>query len=222
MRPLSWPVLLAGQVHFLVSSNDPPCDSGVPGDALFSLARLVGTEPGNREAARTLLRAVTPSLLRVVRGVLGGNHPDVPDVCQDAAVGLLNALGEFRGQATVTHFACRIAVLCAMNARRKARSGRREPLTEVEEVPSCSPNPAETAEAERRRGAMRQLLDELPLAQAEALVLHVMLGYTVQETAAAVGAPLDTVRSRLRRALSALRERVRGDRALLEVVRGES
>jgi len=44
------------------------------------LAQLVVTQPENREAARTLLRAVSPSLLRVVRGILGAQHPDVPDV----------------------------------------------------------------------------------------------------------------------------------------------
>jgi DNA-directed RNA polymerase specialized sigma24 family protein len=49
-----------------------------------------------------------------------------------------------------------------------------------------------------------------------------MLGYTVQETAATLGAPLDTVRSRLRRALAALRERIHRDSALLEVVGGRT
>lgn len=204
----------------LVSSDGQPPDSTAKGDPLLGLARLVVQQPRNQDAARTLLRAVTPGLLRVVRGILGTSHPEVPDVCQEATVAFLQALPEFRGQSTVTHFACRIAVFSAMNARRRARLHRQLATTSSEDLPSGSLNPAEEAAAERRRQAVRQLLDELPPAQGEVLALHVMLGYTVQETASAVAAPLDTVRSRLRRALSALRARVGGDSALLEVVRG--
>jgi DNA-directed RNA polymerase specialized sigma24 family protein len=80
--------------------------------------------------------------------------------------------------------------------------------------------PSELVDAARRRAALRHLLDELPHAHAEAVALHLVLGYTVEETAAAVGAPVNTVRSRLRRALSALRRRVNSDSSLLEVVRG--
>ena len=69
---------------------------------------------------------------------------------------------------------------------------------------------------------LRRLLDELPVAQAEALTLHVVMGYTVEETSAAVGATVNTVRSRLRRGLAALRNCLQGNRRLLEVVRGES
>jgi RNA polymerase sigma factor (sigma-70 family) len=179
-------------------------------------------QPGDQDAARTLLQAVTPGLLRVARGVLGARHPDVPDVCQEAAVALLAALPAFRAECTVMHFACRIGVLTAMNARRRERLGGRVSAVEEQELLDDAPSPVEAAEAARRRRAVRQLLDELPEAQAEVLALHVMLGYTVQETSAAVAAPIDTVRSRLRRALSALRERLRGEHGLLEVVRGNT
>lgn len=205
-----------------MSSAGLPPTSGSSGDPLLGLARLIMADPRNHEAARTLLRTVTPSLLRVVRGILGASNPDVPDVCQEAAVALLAALPQFRGHSTVTHFACRIALLTAMNARRKARLGQRAPLADDDSLQDGAPHPGEAAEAARRRAALRRLLDELPPAQAEVLALHVMLGYTVQETSATVAAPIDTVRSRLRRALSALRDRIHGDRALLEVVRGDS
>jgi RNA polymerase sigma-70 factor (ECF subfamily) len=62
------------------------------------------------------------------------------------------------------------------------------------------------------------LLDELPDSQAEALALHVVLGMSVDETAAVVGAPRNTVRSRLRHALATLRERIRGDRRTAELL----
>jgi RNA polymerase sigma factor (sigma-70 family) len=208
-------------VLVLVSSRVPPSPPNSTGDPLGELARLVASERTNQDAARTLLRAVTPGLLRVVRGVLGAQHPDVPDVCQEAALALLKALKDFRSECTVLHFACRVGILTAVNARRRARMTRHASVVEDEFFDSA-PGPAETADAARRRAVLRSLLDELPPAQAEVLALHVMLGYTVTETAAAVAAPLDTVRSRLRRALAALRERINNDGVLLEVVRGGS
>jgi RNA polymerase sigma-70 factor (ECF subfamily) len=55
---------------------------------------------------------------------------------------------------------------------------------------------------------VRELCDQLSAPQAEALALHFVLGYTVQEAAALLCVPLETVRSRLRLAKQALRERV--------------
>src|SRR5690349_12592905 len=90
-------------------------------DALGRLAAAAAA--GDKGAQRTLLVTVGPSLLRVVRGVLGGQHPDVEDTLQEAMVSLHLALIGFRGECTTLHFACRIAVQTALNARR--RSGYR-------------------------------------------------------------------------------------------------
>ena len=66
---------------------------------------------------------------------------------------------------------------------------------------------------------MRQLLCELPEAQAEVLAFHSVLGHTVEETAAALAIPIDTVRSRLRNGLGKLRARVASDAELLKACR---
>jgi RNA polymerase sigma-70 factor (ECF subfamily) len=60
------------------------------------------------------------------------------------------------------------------------------------------------------------LLDELPEPQAEALVLRVAWGLSMQEVADATGAPLNTVRSRLRLAKEALARRLEDDPDLRE------
>jgi RNA polymerase sigma-70 factor (ECF subfamily) len=60
---------------------------------------------------------VTPHLLRVVRRVLGPEHPDVEDVAQESAFALMDALPRHRGECTILHFACRVALLTAMNVR---------------------------------------------------------------------------------------------------------
>jgi RNA polymerase sigma-70 factor (ECF subfamily) len=195
-----------------------------PVDPLAALA--VAAVDGNREAQRTLLVALGPALLRAVRGVLGAQHPDVEDVLQESMSASLAALTSFRGECQIVHFACRVGVQTAMNARRRASyRARYTPNAspdELAELARDEHSPAEAYVAAARRAALSSLLDELPPAQSEALVLHTVLGYSVEETARTTGAPVNTVRSRLRAALAALRARVHTDRALLERLDGLS
>jgi RNA polymerase sigma-70 factor (ECF subfamily) len=196
--------------------------SGRPGDPLWRLAVLASQ--GDTDAERTLLVAVGPSLLRAVRGVLGSAGSEVEDTLQEAMVALHLALPRFRGESTTLHFACRVAVQTAMNARRRAGYRTRhtpsaEPA-ELEELALDECSPADLYAAEQRREGLRQLLCELPDEQAEVLALHAVLGYTIEETAATTQAPINTVRSRLRTALSKLRARIQADGALLETIRG--
>jgi RNA polymerase sigma-70 factor (ECF subfamily) len=199
---------------------------GRPDDPLRALA--VAASQGDLGAQRTLLVAIGPSLLRIVRGVLGNNHPEVEDTLQEAMVAVHLAFRGFRGECTTLHFACRVAVQTAMNARRKA--GYRSRLTpstapadlvDLARDDSSHSSPAHWVEAARRREALRQLLCELPAVQAEVLALHTLLGHTVEETAAATQVPVNTVRSRLRNALASLRERVQASPNLCDTREAE-
>jgi RNA polymerase sigma-70 factor (ECF subfamily) len=51
--------------------------------------------------------------------------------------------------------------------------------------------------------------------------LRVVLDYSLDQVAAATGAPINTVRSRVRLAREKLRQRIEDDPALLDVLRGE-
>jgi RNA polymerase sigma-70 factor, ECF subfamily len=173
---------------------------------------------GDRDAQRTLLATLSPWLLRAVRGVLGAVHPDVEDVLQEALAAVHRSLPTFRGQCQVAHFASRVAIQTALSARRHARyRTRRTPVVSPEELAdiACADrSPADARLAAERLQAFGLLLEELPVPQAEALVLHFVLGYSIGETAAAQRVPLNTARSRLRNALTRLRDRVQGDPSL--------
>ena len=187
------------------------------------LALVAQAVRGDRLAERTLLVAVGPAVLGVVRRVMGANSLEVDDVCQEATIGLLSALPGFRAQCSVLHFACRVALLTALAARRRrgvASSDAQETPEELGDVIDDAPSPADLIDSARRRAVVRELLDELPLAQAEVLALHVVLGHTVEETSTMMAAPVNTVRSRLRRGLAALREKLSHNRKLREVVGG--
>src|SRR5262245_60296682 len=177
---------------------------------------------GDTRALRTLLTALGAPMLQVVRRVLGSRHPDIEDTFQEATLALVQALPTFRGECSARQFGCRIATFTAISARRRRKIPGDVPLDD-DGVEDRSPGDSErTPEtdwvlAARRRELVRNLLDELPVPQAEALVLHSIVGLTVEELASATGAPVETVRSRLRLARAALRLRIAGDRAALEL-----
>lgn len=163
---------------------------------------------GDPKAVEGFILQAGPAVLRVVRQILGTHHPDVEDVAQDALMSALHALPRFRWECSVRHFVWRVAALTAMNARRRVMLRERltPALADLEAVPADGPSPYGQAVSSRRRQAFLQLLDDLPTAQGEAMLLHAVLGYTVAETAAATGVPLNTVRSRLITAKAALRQ----------------
>jgi len=183
------------------------------------LAALVaGCCRGEADATATLLTAVGPSMLQMVRRVLGTGDPDVEDVFQEALIALVKALSGFRGECSTRHFGCRVATLTALKARRRKHAGIHEVLSTDDEEPGACADERDWALASCRRQTLRRLLDELPGAQAEALVLHYIAGLTVEEIADATSAAGETVRSRLRLAKAALRERIAADPSMLELL----
>ena len=200
-----------------VSEPVPP--GGGRRDELLGLAAAV--QRGDAQALSTFLSAIVPQLLRVVRSVLGPEHADLEDVAYEAAYAVVEGLPRFRGEGTVLHFACRVTVLSAMNVRRRDAAQKRALLrapTDLDQLELDAPNPEESAQTASLAPIVRELLATLPDTLAEALALHVVLGYTVAEIAQAASLPVETVRSRLRLAKQALRKRVMNSPKLREAV----
>ncbi len=184
-----------------------------PKDDLLELARAAAL--GQENAARTLMTAVAGGMLRSVRKVLGAHHPDVDDAMQDAVIAFVSALREFRGDCHVAHFANRVAVFTAMAVRRRSQTRARftdlgASLAEQEDLHGASPLAG--ALAKRRRELVRALLDDLSEPIAEAVALHFLLGYSVEEIAAASSVPVNTVWSRLRLGKQRLRKALTDER----------
>jgi RNA polymerase sigma-70 factor, ECF subfamily len=175
---------------------------------------------GSAPAARRVLERVAPPVHRVVRAVLGPSASRAgvaEDVTQDALLAVVRALGSFRGESGFVHYACRIATRVAVAARR-ARAAEAGGVSLDDEEALEIPLAGEDPEAPRRRALVRALVDELPEAQAETLVLRVMLGFSIAQTAEATAVPPNTVRSRLRLAKEALLRRIEGDPSLAEML----
>jgi RNA polymerase sigma factor (sigma-70 family) len=165
---------------------------------------------GDVACTRELLDAIAPALTRAVRAVLGTGHPEIEDVCQQAVIAFVQALPSFRGECEPQSFALRIGIRIAIAARKRlrARNVHHADVPELERFASDGLSPEASILAERRKLLLRSLLEELPEEQAEALALRIMLGWSLEEVAAATSAPVNTVRSRVRIAKDALRRRI--------------
>lgn len=203
-------------LDFMFPEDTTLVSTAVP-EASDPLANLLSTaRAGDRTAMRRLLGLLGPRLLRVVRGVLGPAHPELEDVLQDATVLVVRALSDFRGEGQVEGYAVRITLRAAIAARKKYRARMARVDEPSEEQKDDAPAPSEEVLAKKRRALLRSLLDELPEAQAEALVLRSVLGHSLEETASVAGVPANTIRSRMRLAREALRRRIEADPVLLE------
>jgi RNA polymerase sigma factor (sigma-70 family) len=186
--------------------------------SLLPLARLAAA--GDSGATTQLLRALAPRLVAVVRAVLGRDHPDIDDASQQALIGFVQALPAFRGDCDPIGYARVIAVRAAIAVRKRARerSARSADGAEADALPGDHPSPREVAAAQRRKTVLRDLLAELPAEQAETLALRIVLGCSLEETARETGAPLNTVRSRIRLAKERLKSRIESDPSLVEML----
>jgi RNA polymerase sigma-70 factor (ECF subfamily) len=177
---------------------------------------------GDNVATTALLRRLSPQLASTVRAVLGPTHPDLDDAIQQALLGFVQALPAFRGECSALGYARAIAVRAALALRRRGhvREQRRDDVAEADAIPASRPSPGDDMAARQRKDLLRDLLDELPPEQAETLALRVILGCSLEEVALQTGAPLNTVRSRLRLAKERLKARIEGDPTLFESLGG--
>jgi RNA polymerase sigma-70 factor (ECF subfamily) len=197
---------------------------GVPDrrpDELLVLARAAAE--GDAAAAATLVSQVGNTILATVRQVLGRKHADADDIAQEATISFLASLASFRGDSSTRRYAQRVALFAALTARR--RTVARQRLLDAEPaaaalVEADDGGPWVEVVAARRRDVLRRVLDSLPDVIAEALALHFILGYTVDEIAQATSAPPNTIWSRLRLGKKALRRAVRRDPRLVDLFRG--
>lgn len=176
-------------------------EGGQPGEGVD--ARVAAAARGDRAAAEELLREIMPRVRNLVRYLVRGDG-DVDDLAQEGLIAILRGLGSYRGEGTLRAWADRVVVHVVVDAMRKRRSGSGRTLFHAPDVVDLSDDRDRADRFLVRRQVVR-LLDELPIEQRQALVLHHALGLTVGEVAAEFSIPPETVRSRLRLGKARLR-----------------
>ncbi len=137
--------------------------------------------------------------------------PDVAqDLAQDALVKVYRSLGSFRFQSAFSTWLYSIVKNTYLDAR-KSRAGREraleEPLTERE---VADLQDAATAEerllAKESRRTLLRALRQVPVAYRTVVALADVQGLGYEEIAGALGVPIGTVKSRLKRGRDALKD----------------
>ncbi len=133
---------------------------------------------------------------------------DAEEVAQDAFVRAWLALPGFRGESSFGTWLHRIVARRALDraAALKARRGREEGDEALERLaaPPAAGAPGDW-EAEVRARRLERLVYELPAAQRAAVTLYYYEGRSVEQAAAILGMPENTVKTHLARARAALR-----------------
>jgi len=185
-----------------ISSSDPD-------------AELVAQwQAGDRRAFEALVRRHERRVFRLLYRMLGSRE-EAEDATQEAFLSLHRHGHRFRREARFSTFLYRVAANAALNRRRslgRARArveefGRRHLVGD--EGPASAPDPEATAHGAQVQGAVQQALLELPKDLRMAVVLFDIEGRAYKEIADVLGVPEGTVKSRIHRGRSALRESLR-------------
>ena len=180
----------------------------------LELAQRIST--GDKRAFELLMRRHNQILYRTARSILK-DDAEAEDAVQEAWLLAYRAIGNFRGDAKLSTWLVRIVVNEAISrGRRRSRgaeviqlSGEPQEDSEAAEG-NMNETPTEQPEGAAQRAQTRRLLesriDELPEVFRTVFVLRALEELSVEETAAALGIPEATVRSRFFRARGLLRE----------------
>jgi RNA polymerase sigma-70 factor (ECF subfamily) len=198
-----------------MESLDSQGNGAEPLDAELA-TRAVHADP---EAFHLIMRRCNRTLFRTARSILKDDD-EAQDAVQEAYLSAFRAMRDFRGEAALRTWLVRIVVNQAL--RQLRRNKRRAGLICLgDEVPpppahaSLADAAPERPEEAAVRGQIRRLLetavDALPDEFRTAFVLREVEGFSVEETASALGIARATVRTRCFRAKSLLRERLSSD-----------
>ena len=178
------------------------------------IARILA---GDMHALEAMMRRYNRALYRTARAILR-DDAEAEDVVQETYVRAYSALADFRGDSKLSTWLVRIAANEALMRRRKR--GRRADVVpmdgaaagEAKEDPmSAETGPEENAQRSEARRLLERRIDALPDDYRAVFVLRAVEELSVEETAAALGIPEATVRTRHFRARGLLRESLARD-----------
>jgi RNA polymerase sigma-70 factor (ECF subfamily) len=167
-------------------------------------------------AIRSIIKRYNQRLYRLARAVVGSNA-DAEDVLQEAYLRAFASLDRFRGESSLATWLSRITLNEAFaRIRSQRRLKRTAPPTPAGDMAEIIPFPVSlSGEDPERTMAQRELLrlveqaaDDLPELFRVVFVARIIEGLSVEETAAVLGLPPATVKTRLHRARRLVRDRL--------------
>jgi len=166
-------------------------------------------------AVRAIMQANNRRLYRLARGLLR-NDSEAEDVVQEAYVRAFTHLESFRGDSSLSTWLSRITMNEALGRLRRQR-----PAVEIDSLPqgaleaqiiqfplAASDDPEKSMAQREIQRVVEHAIDELPEAFRLVFITRVIEGMNVEETAEILSLKPETVKSRLHRARTMLRDNV--------------
>lgn len=172
-------------------------------------------QSGDDAAFEIMVRHHLPRMRAVIVRITGDGDAD--DVVQNAFVSAFKALPGFRGEANLGTWLHRIAVNAALMHLRRRKPARQLPIDDLlptfsdeghryDELPVAWAESAEIlASRQETRAWVRDVIEQLPAAYREVLLLRDIEELSTQETAELLDVTTNVVKTRLHRARQALR-----------------
>jgi RNA polymerase sigma factor (sigma-70 family) len=195
LQQLCWPLSLS-----MSSSFDPD-------DALAPSASP--TASAEERLFRDLVQEHSVRLQRfIVRHI--GNTSEAEDLAQQAFTEAARSYRTFRGESQLSTWLYGIALNLVRNHLSRAPERRYDFVGDsgLADLASESVTPEQAAEQSQSMRLLQESLDELPESMRSILLLVGLDNLSYEEAAALLSVPIGTVRSRLSRARTALRDRL--------------
>lgn len=179
------------------------------------LALVHASQAGDVAAFEELVRRYDRKIFRIAQHVVN-NREDAEDVVQMTFLKAFQHVTEFREDAKFSTWLIRIAMnqsLMVLRKRRTAKVFNESSLTSEEEhIPmeaaDWAPNPEQLYETSELREILRKTLATLSPGLRAVFILRDIEGFSLQETAEALGLSLSAVKARSLRARLRLRNRL--------------
>lgn len=175
-----------------------------------------GARDRDEAAIRAIMQQNNRRLFRVARGILR-NDAEAEDVVQETYVRAFTHLEGFRGESSFATWLTRIAMNEALGRARRQRphvelSDLKSGVLEAQIIQfpqSSNPSDPEKSMAQRQiQHVVERAIDELPEAFRIVFITRVIEGMSVEETAGLLQLKPETVKTRLHRARTLLRNHV--------------
>jgi len=176
-------------------------------------ALLPSLRAGRPTAFAVLMRQNNQRLYRLARGILR-DDAEAEDAVQEGYVRAFTGLDGFKGEASLATWLARIVANEALGRLR-----RRRPTVDIDDVAEtlvadegmaglgpAEPSPEQASARQEIRRAIEAAVDRLPAAFRSVFILRAIEQMSIDETAACLGIPGETVKTRLHRANKLLRQ----------------
>jgi len=171
-------------------------------------------QSGDESAFQDLIRRHERRVFRLLYRMMGSKE-EAEDVAQEAFLSLHRHGHRFRREARFSTFVYRVAANAALN-RRRTLGRNRNRVSELKvsqeagfDLPPAPRDPEDAAVGSEVRERVQEALLELPEDLRVAVLLYDIEGQSYQDVARVLEIPEGTVKSRIHRARSALRDQLR-------------